>query len=146
MKKTIKTDVAVSAYKTAQNLKLKGVERKDVFAYLHNKNVLKATATAYEEFTKDAQEQLKPEGWDAIAEKLRTNEKAKPEARVELTAKESEAVKKYNRELTDCIEAELKKEVEVELEPLSEDGLFALIQANDVVAEAFSIIQEVMCE
>ena len=139
MKKTIKTRQAVSAYNVARNLKFGKVERGDVFTLLRATNALKPTVTAYEDFVKDAQERLKPEGFDSIA--------AKFQAKEELTAKEQAAVEKYNNDVSDCVEAELEKVVEVEYEPLGEDGLYALAAANEnLTLEAMAQMHGVLCE
>lgn len=138
MKKTIKTRQAVAAYNVAKTLKLGKVERNDVFALLRAANALKPTATGYEDFVKDAQERLKPEGFDRIA--------AKYQEREELTAKEQAAVEKYNKDVSDCVEAELDKPVEVDFDPVGDDGLYALAAANEVLTlEAVALMQEVFC-
>ena len=138
MKKTIKTRQAVTAYNVAKNLKLGKVERDDVFALLRATNALKSSATGYEDFVKDTQERLKPEDFDKIA--------AKYQAKEELTAKGQAAVEKYNKDVTDCVEAELEKTVEIEFEPLREDGLYALAAANEgLTVEAVALMQEVFC-
>lgn len=139
MKKTIKTRQAVSAYNVARSLKFGKVERGDVFTLLRATNALKPTVTAYEDFVKDAQERLKPEDYDRIA--------AKYQAKEELTAKEQAVAKKYNKDLNDLMEAELEKVVEVEYEPLGEDGLYALAAANEnLMLEAMALMQEMFCE
>lgn len=139
MKKTIKTRQAVSAYNVARSLKFGKVERGDVFTLLRATNALKPTVTAYEDFVKDAQERLKPEDYDRIA--------AKFQAKEELTAKEQAVAKKYNKDLNDLMEAELEKVVEVEYEPLGEDGLYALAAANEnLMLEAMALMQEMFCE
>lgn len=131
-----KTDNVVAAYRLINTAKISKMEDTEKFALIKVMKHLKKVATDFEDFFKDAQERLKPEGFDKIA--------AKYQAKEELTADETAALNKYNKDVADCVQSELEKEVELDFEPLSEEALGRFIASNDFTVSDILVISDVI--
>lgn len=127
-----KTDNVVAAFRLINTAKISKMEDSEKFALIKAVKHLKKVGTDFEDFLKDAQERLKPENFDKIAAKYQSKE--------ELTADEMATLNKYNKDVADCVQGELDKEVELDFEPLSEEALGRFIASNDfTVAEIMNI-------
>lgn len=126
------TDQIVTAYRLVSAAKLSKMEDAEKFQLIKVVRQLKKTATDFEDFLKDAQEKLKPEGFDTIATKIQSKQ--------DLTPEESSKIGKYNKDVADCLSEELEKEVELTFEPLSEEAIGRLVASNDfAVSDIISI-------
>lgn len=127
-----KTDNVVAAFRLINTAKISKMEDSEKFALIKAVKHLKKVGTDFEDFLKDAQERLKPENFDKIAAKYQSKE--------ELTADEMATLNKYNKDVADCVQGELDKEVELDFEPLPEEALGRFIASNDfTVAEIMNI-------
>lgn len=130
VKKT--TEQIVAAFRLINTAKISKMEDTEKFALIKAVKHLKKVGTDFDDFLKDAQERLKPEDFDKIA--------AKYQSKDELTADETAALNKYNKDVNECVQGELDKEVELDFEPLSEEALGRFIASNDfTVAEIMTI-------
>ena len=147
-KVAVKADTAIAAYgllttpKTQERdgMKLSGLDTKDIFTVLRAANALKPVAVAFEDFRKDAQERLKPEGWDGKVERF-------AEATDEEKAEINKAAMEYNDRVNECVATELEKEKEVDAyERLSEEAFGKLVRDNGHLLDVRSILllQEVL--
>ena len=147
-KVAVKADTAIAAYgllttpKTQERdgMKLSGLDTKDIFTVLRAANALKPVAVAFEDFRKDAQERLKPEGWDGKVERF-------AEATDEEKAEINRAAMEYNDRVNGCVATELEKEKEVDAyERLSEEAFGKLVRDNGHLLDVRSILllQEVL--
>lgn len=120
--KKVNVDRTVTAYRMIGKAKLTKMEDPEKFAMFKVMRSMKKTASEFEEFLNDASERLRPEGFDAVAEKIQRKE--------ELSEDENEMAGKYNKDVTACVEDELKKEIDL-CEPFSEDALDRFFASND---------------
>ena len=148
VKTTVKADTAIAAYrllttpKTQERdgMKLSGLDTKDIFTVLRAANALKPVAVAFEDFQKDAQERLKPEGWDGKVERF-------AEATEDEKAEINKAAMEYNDRVNECVATELEKEKELDAyERLSEEAFGKRVKDNGHLLDVRSILllQEVL--
>lgn len=84
----------------------------------------------WEETRGAAHKRLKPEGWDSIeADAMRPVSELSAERRAEVIAVQ----RAFDMDLHECLDPLLDEEIEVGVETISEDGLYNLIKANDVI-------------
>lgn len=130
MKKT--TEESVIVYRMLNNAKLTKMEDNEKFLVIRLMKELKPIANSYDEFIKDAAEKLKPEGIDEINAKMQEGK--------ELSKEEKEVFDKFNRDVTECVQKELKKEHEINAELLSEEAMKHFMSSNDFsVAEIMAL-------
>lgn len=139
-KRTIKVKDAVRVYNVVKAMKLTDVKKDDRIAVLKVTRALKAVAGPFDDFVRDAQERLRPEGFDEVLEKARRWDGLTPEEKEAVNA----AITGYNKELEECVNPEGEKEVEIEgFEPLSDDTLAAIPSSNaDIDADTLLLIQD----
>lgn len=122
MKKTVKTEILVMAAAVLAQVKIDKMQDKEKFALIRATRPVKKVAEEYQELRKDALERLKPDDYDALL--------AKEQAEQEFTPDEADRVRKYNADVEECVNAALAKEVELEFDPLTEDGVLNLSASN----------------
>lgn len=135
---TKKTYKIVTAFRLVNNAKISKMEDTEKFALIKAVRQLRKVANEFDDNLKDAQERLKPEGFDAIVEKVQSEK--------ELTAEESASLEKYNKDVTACLKEELDKEIETEFEPLSEEAIGRFIASNDFEVSEVMAISDVIGE
>lgn len=131
-----KTDNVVAAFRLINTAKISKMEDTEKFDFIKTVKHLKKVGTDFDDFLKDAQERLKPENFDKIAAKYQSKE--------ELTADEMATLNKYNKDVADCVQGELDKEVELDFEPLSEEALGRFIASNDFTVADIITISDVI--
>lgn len=132
MTKKKTTDQIVTAFRLINNAKLSKMQDEEKFAVIKVMRQLKKVNTDFEDFIKDAQEKLRPEGFAEIASKMQSN---RP-----LTDEETTKVNKYNKDVSDCISPELAKEHELTFDPIDEDAMGRFLASNDFsIAEIMAI-------
>ena len=134
--KAIKTNDIVTAFRLINPAKLTKMETQERFAVILATRQLKKVSTDFDELVKDAQEKLKPEGFDKIVEKV--------QGKKELTAQEQASLDKYNKDVTDCVQTELDKEVEFDFAPLEKDAMERFIDSNDFAVSDVMLIMDVL--
>lgn len=133
------TEQIVTAYRLINPAKLTKMENTERFAIILATRQLKKVTTDFDELLKDVQEKLKPaEGFDKIIGKVQSKE--------DLTPEEASILNKYNKDVSDCVTNELKKEIELDFEPLSKDALEHFIASNDFSVSDIITIQDVIGE
>ncbi len=136
--KTAKTNDIVSAFRLINPAKLTKMETAERFALILATRQLKKVGTEFDDFLKDVQEKLKPEGFDAIAEKV--------QAQKELSPEELKIWNKYQQDISECLKGELEKEVTLEFAPLSKEAMEHFIDSNDFAVSDIMLIMDVMSE
>lgn len=147
-KVAIKTDTIVAAYdilntrkreqdgQFIQGFRLSGLETTDMFRVLYAIKAMKPVATAFDDFRKDAYERLKPEDWDEIQEKRKRMDGLPAEERIAVR----DAIAGYNKNVVDCLQAELDKEAELEaFEHLDDEAFGLLVKDNGHILDACEI-------
>lgn len=131
MKVTVKQ--VVEAYKSLGDAKVSKLEEADVIKVVKARKAMRPIADEYEAFLKDVQDKFKPENWDEVQEKIQQWQKEgekttlSEEERIEL----NKAIIGYQNKINQAIKEELEKEVELNIEKLSEGADVKIMSAND---------------
>ena len=147
-KVTIKADKVVKAYRLLnmertekkEGFKLSALEANDLYIVIRALDALKPVVVKFEEFVKDAQKRLKPEGWD---EKVQKYQEASDEEKAEI---DKEAME-YSNKVNECVSTELEKDKEIEAyEHLGKEAFGKLVQANGHILEtpAIMLLHEIL--
>lgn len=138
---TIKVGDAVSVYNTMKGLNIRSLKKEDMFSVLRAANALKPVAESFSGFLKDAQDRLKPEGFDRIVEKSRNFDALPDDEKKEV----NKAAQAYQKDVDDCVKTELDKETEVaQFARLSEDAIAGIASSNDLDVASIMLLQEVV--
>ncbi len=128
VKKSVKTSDAVSVYNVLKSLKIAKMAKEDQFAVLRAARALKPVATGFDDFVKDAQERLKPEGFDEIVEKSQRFDSLTDDEKREVNT----VAAAYQKDVDDCVKPELDSDKEIDsFTPLSEDAIAAIATGNE---------------
>ena len=129
----MKTIDIVKAYRIINDAKLTKMEDADKFKVIKATRQLKPVAASFDEFVKEAQERLKPEGWDDMQKKARQWQEDGDKSA--LTAEERREINRYfmdyNAKVEECVKEEAEKEPELTYERLSEEAFGQFIASND---------------
>lgn len=138
----MKTSEVVGVYNVLKSLKISKLKKEDQFAVIRAARALKPVATAFDDFIKDAQERLRPVGFDAVDEKRGRFEHLTAAEKEEVTA----AVHSYNKDVNDCVQTEADREVEVgDFTRVSDDVIAGLVAGNEGLdIETVMILQDVI--
>lgn len=104
------------------------LDTQDIFRVLRAMNALKPVATAFTDFQRDAQERLKPEGWDNETQpKIQKFKELSNEEKIAV----NKAIGDYNGKVMECVSTEADKDKEVDAyERLSEEAFATLVKGN----------------
>lgn len=122
----------VSAYKVLGDAKVVKLEESEVIKVVKARKAMRPIADDYEAFLKDCQEKFKPEGWDEIQKKLQQWQQEGEKTtlteaeRIEL----NKAVIGYQKKIDAALKDELKREVELNIEPLKEESATKMLVEN----------------
>ncbi len=126
-KTKVKTSDAVAVYNTIKALRIGTLPKEDRFSILRAAKALRTVATSFDDFLKDAQERLKPEGFDALADKARAFDTLTDQEKAEVNRRLGD----YQKDVDDCVKGELEREVEIEALPaIAEETLSEIAAAN----------------
>lgn len=129
----MKTIDIVKAYRIINDAKLTKMEDADKFKVIKATRQLKPVAASFDEFVKEAQERLKPEGWDDMQKKARQWQEDGD--RSNLAVEERREINRYfmdyNAKVEECVKEEAEKEPELTYERLSEEAFEKFIASND---------------
>lgn len=129
----MKTIDIVKAYRIINDAKLTKMEDADKFKVIKATRQLKPVAASFDEFVKEAQERLKPEGWDDMQKKARKWQEDGDKST--LTVEERREINRYftdyNAKVEECVKEEAEKEPELTYEHLSEEAFGKFIASND---------------
>lgn len=139
--KSVKTQDAVTVYNVLKGLKIAKLAKADQFAVLRAARALKPIAAGFEDFAKDAQERLKPEGFDAVVEKSQRFAMLGEEEKSAVNA----AFNAYQKDVDECVRPELESVKEVDsFEVLSEEALSGIASANEQLdVQTLMLIEDV---
>lgn len=158
MKKTIKTSEILAAYNVLNAAKYGSMEDADKIKVWKITRALKPIATKFDEDSKDAAEKMKPKyegGFDETLQKAQEYERIihTPKAdasKLPMGAAEYDAFikefKAYNDLVTKAVEEFAKKEVTINIEPISEDSFGKLMSSNDWTFGQTTALSEIICE
>lgn len=143
-KTTIKVSDAVRAYNALKDLGIVKLKKEDMFAVLRAANAIKPVAKAFEDFVKDVQERLRPEGFSEITEKAQKFDSLTPEEQAEV----NNVIGEYQKSVNECVIEEQEKEKEVDAyRRLNEDAFGDLIQSNEkLTVDDILLLQKILCK
>lgn len=122
----------VSAYKVLGDAKVTKLEEGEVIKVVKARKAMRPIADDFDAFLKDCQEKLKPEGWDEIQKKLQQWQQEGENT--SLTKAEcielNKAVIGYQKKIDAAMKDELKREVELNIEPLKEESATKMLVEN----------------
>lgn len=140
----MKVKTIVEAYKLLGNAKTTNLEDADKIKILKARKAMRPTANEYEAFEKDCQEAMKYEGFDAdIKPYTVAHNKIRQGKGNEITECEAKAygrVMEYDMKVHKALCDELDKEIEIEIEKLSEGSDIKLMSANDWTPNQLDLI------
>lgn len=135
---TIKTDKVLQVFKILKDAKYSKMSDDDKIKLWKIARAMKPIATKFEEDSKDAAEKLKPEGLDVTLEKAKGYEQKKQKGDADLPMTEAEYLEfingdwqKFNKLVAKAVKEFADAEVELEIDPLSEEALQKLMSSND---------------
>lgn len=138
----MKVKLIVEAYKLLGNAKTTNLDDVDKSKILKARKSMRPIADEFEAFLKDAQEMFKPEGWEETQKKLAQWQQEGE--KTTLSEEERIAINKaligYQSAIDKAVKAELDKEVEIEIEKLSEGSDIKLMSANDWTPNQLDLI------
>lgn len=122
----------VSAYKVLGDAKVVKLEESEVIKIIKARKAMRPIADDYDAFLKDCQEKFKPEGWDEIQKKLQQWQQEGE--KTTLTEAERNELNKamigYQKKVNEALKDELKREVELNIEPLKEESATKMLVEN----------------
>lgn len=124
----------VSAYNALGNAKLTKLDDAEKGKVLKARKAMRPIADDFSAFLKDCEEKFKPENWDELQGKLQQWQQ-EGDKDTTLTIEERKSINKalvdYQRSINKVTNEELEKEVELELEKLSEGADIKIMSASD---------------
>lgn len=139
----MKVKNVVEAYKLLGNAKTTNLDDADKSKILKTRKSMRPIADEFEAFLKDAQEMFKPEGWEETQKKLAQWQQEGE--KTTLTEEERIAINKaligYQSAIDKAVKTELDKDVEIEIEKLSEGSDIKLMSANDWTPNQLDLIE-----
>ena len=116
----------IAAYKALGEAKVTKLEASEVLKIVKARKAMRPYAEDYDAFLKDCQEKFQPKNFEEIQEKVQKWDS--------LTDDEKKVVNKvlveYNNAINSAILEEIGKDIELNVEKLSEDSLAKIIQEN----------------
>lgn len=138
----MKVKSIVEAYKLLGNAKTTNLDDTDKGKILKARKAMRPIADEFEAFLKDAQEMFKPEDWEEVQGKL--SKWQQEGEKTTLSEEERIAINKaligYQSAIDKAVKAELEKEIEIEIEKLSEGADIKLMTANDWTPNQLDLI------
>jgi hypothetical protein len=116
----------IAAYKALGEAKVTKLESNEVLKIVKARKAMRTHAEDYDAFLKDCQEKFKPSNFDEIQEKVQKWDSLTDEEKKEV----NKALIEYNNAINSAILEEIEKDIEVNVEKLSEDSLTKMLQEN----------------
>lgn len=128
MKKTIKTDTIAVAYIILKNASVAKMKSEEKCAVIKAMRVLKKIAEPYQDMITDTQEKLKPENAAEFeAMEQRGLDSLSPEDR----ERYDRCMAAYKKEVDAALKDEAQKEVEIDIEPISDEAFGRFADSNE---------------
>ena len=152
----VKTEKVLAAYRTLSTAKYSKMDDADKIKAWKIARTMKPVATKFEEDSQDAAEKMKPsEDFDARLQKAQEYERITrqpdfdaqtlPIGVAEYNAF-LETFQSYNRLVNDAVKDFAEKEVELEIEPLTEEAFGKLMASNEWTMEQAVVLGDIVCE
>ena len=129
----VKVKQIVAAYNALGDAKLSKLDDSHKGKVLKARKVMRPIVDDFNAFLKDCQEKCKPDNWDEYQGKLQQwqEEGEKTTLSVEERKAVSKVLVEYQRSVDKVTNEELDKEIELELEKLSEGADIKIMSASD---------------
>lgn len=116
----------IAAYKALGEAKVTKLEASEVLKIVKVRKAMRPYAEDYDAFLKDCQEKFQPKNFEEIQEKVQKWDSISDEEKKEV----NKALVEYNNSINSAILEEIEKDIEVNVEKLSEDSLTKMLQEN----------------
>lgn len=152
MKKTIRNERIVSAYKVLDNGKYSKMDASGRSSLTYAMRILRRTAKDYDELREDALKRFKPEGYEEIEKKVQEVIQMPQEQQLKAVtdpkyAAALEANKKYRDEVDECVKELLEKESEIEFGAMQPEQFQKMLDSNpDWTNGMMMELEEILCE
>lgn len=148
MTKTLKTTDILAAYQLLSAALIKSMDNAGKFAVIRATKAMRAVATDFEDFEKDAVERLKDDDFNPMQQLAAQWEKeGKDTTLTDVQKAEVNAYfRAYAKNIEACCQVEAKKEHELDITPLTDDQFSALLADNEQWnVKQMVVIESVMC-
>jgi len=156
MKKTFKTSEILSAFNIINTAKYGKMDDADKIKVWKICRKLKPIASKFDEDSKDAAEKMKPQikgGFDEVLAKAQEYERltAQHQPTIDVMTKADydkfiESFKSYQKLVDDAVKEFANKEVEIDVDTITEESFGKLLTSNEWNMGQASIVGEVVCE
>lgn len=116
----------IAAYKALGEAKVTKLEASEVLKIVKARKAMRPYAEEYDAFLKDCQEKFQPKNFEEIQEKVQKWDSLTDEDKKVV----NKALVEYNNSINLAILEEIEKDIELNVEKLSEDSLAKIIQEN----------------
>lgn len=116
----------ISAYKALGEAKVTKLEASEVLKIVKARKAMRPYAEEYDAFLKDCQEKFQPKNFEEIQEKVQKWDSLTDEEKKNV----NKALVEYNNSINSAILEEIEKDIDVNVEKLSEDSLTKMLQEN----------------
>lgn len=136
----MKTAVIVNATRALAQAKVTKMASADKAKAIRAFKALKDESGDFDELLKEAQERLKPDGFDELNRKKQEGKLSENEQ-----AEYNAMLAKYQEEVNLTLDEESRKDRELEFERLSAEAFDALVDSNDFTLIQIAAIEEALC-
>lgn len=131
----------VIAYRTLDEAKISTLNDDDAIKILKNRRSMRNHVESYNSMLKDAQEKFKPEGFDEVMSKyININSLSDDEKK-----SVNDVISSYQKKVNSACTPELQKEIDIQIEKISEDGTVKIAKENGWPIAKLDLIR-IMCE
>lgn len=116
----------IAAYKALGEAKVTKLEASEVLKIVKARKAMRPHAEDYDAFLKDCQEKFQPKNFEEIQEKVQKWDSITDEEKKNV----NKVLVEYNNSINSAILEEIEKDIEVNVEKLSEDSLTKMLQEN----------------
>lgn len=116
----------VSTYKLLGEAKVMNLNETEVLAIVVARKKMRKFAIEYDEYLKDVQDKFRPDNFEELISKAQNWDSLNKEDQQYLSTQ----LKSFEQKVNNLVKDELNKEIDLELEPLTEECLAKLIKMN----------------
>ena len=116
----------IAAYKALGEAKVTKLEASEVLKIVKARKAMRPYVEDYDAFLKDCQEKFQPKNFEEIQEKVQKWDSITDEEKKNV----NKVLVEYNNSINSAILEEIEKDIEVNVEKLSEDSLTKMLQEN----------------
>ena len=116
----------VNTYNLLGEAKVMNLNEQEVLSIVIARKKMRKIVIEYNDYLKDVQDKVRPDNFDELVTKFQNWDSLAKEEQKEINIQ----IKAYEAKVNSLIKDELNKEIDIEIEPLSEECLAKLIKMN----------------